>query len=75
MNYLYKCYRPYIAYSKRKYSYFSVKPKRQHAKYLHHLGRYLKVTMEKGTIYSPNMDKGLGVHVDDYFAGNWDKEY
>ena len=30
--------------------------------------------MDKGTIYFPNMDKGIEVHVDFDFAGNWDKE-
>ena len=30
--------------------------------------------MDKGTIYFPNMDKGLEVHVDTEFAGNWYKE-
>ena len=30
--------------------------------------------MDKGTKYFPNMDKGLGVNVDDYFVVNWDKE-
>ena len=27
-----------------------------------------------GIIYLPNMDKGLEIHVDDAFSGNWDKE-
>ena len=31
--------------------------------------------MYKGTIYFPNMDKGLEVHVDADFAGNWYKGY
>ena len=31
--------------------------------------------MYKGKIYYHNMDKGFEVHVDDNFAGNWDKEY
>ena len=39
-----------------------------------HLGRYFKGTADKGTIYLPNMDKGLEVHVDADFEGNWDKE-
>ena len=29
--------------------------------------------MDKGTIYFPNMDKVLELHVDADFAGNWDK--
>ena len=30
--------------------------------------------MDKGKIYSPDMDKGFAVHVYNYFSGNWDKE-
>ena len=31
--------------------------------------------MEKGKRYFSKMDKGLEVHVDADFSGNWDKEY
>ena len=30
--------------------------------------------MDKGTIYFPKTDKGIEVHVDADFAGNWYKE-
>ena len=30
--------------------------------------------MDKGKIYFPNIDKGLEVHVDADFSGNWYKE-
>ena len=30
--------------------------------------------MDKGTIYFPKMDKGLELHVDADFAGNWGTE-
>ena len=66
-NYLEKCCRPYIAYDTHQCDHFSVNQKRQHAKYLRHLGRYLKGTMYKRTIYSPKTDKGLEVHVDSDF--------
>ena len=74
LNYLEKCFRPDITYAKHQCDRLSVNPKRQHAKSLRHLGRQLKGTMDKGTIYFPNTDKGSEVHVDFDFAGNWDKE-
>ena len=70
-NYLDKYLRPDIAYITHQCARFSVNPKRQHVKALHHLGRYLKGTMHTGTIYFTNTDKGFEVHVDADFAGNW----
>ena len=39
------------------------------------MGRNLKVTIDMGKIYFPNMDKGLEVHVDADYVENWDKEH
>ena len=74
LNYLEKCFRTDIAYATHQYARFLVNPKRQHAKALRNLGRYLKGTMDKGIINFLKTNTGLEVHVDAGFAGNWDKE-
>ena len=74
LNYLEKCCRLDIAYATHQCACFSVNPERQHTIALHHLGRYLKGNMDKGTIYFPNMYKFIEVHVYVDFARNWDKE-
>ena len=65
---------PDIVYATHQCAHFLVNPKMQHAKSLRHLGGSLKGTMDKVTIYFPNTYKGLEIHVDTDFAGNWDKE-
>ena len=47
---------------------------RKHEKFLLRLESYLKVTIDKGTVYLPYTDKGLEVYVYECFAGNWYKE-
>ena len=38
------------------------------------VARYLKGTRDKGLVLSPQHDKGLEVHVDANFSGNWSQE-
>ena len=73
LNYLENFCRPDIAYATHQCACFSVNPKRQYTKPLHHLERYLTGTMNKGTIYCLKTDKGLEIHVDADFIENWDK--
>ena len=61
LNYLEKCCRPDISYATHQCARLTVNPKRQHAKSLLRLGVYLKVTMDKGTIYYPKKDKDIKV--------------
>ena len=71
LNYLEKCTRSDIAYATHQCARFSINPKKEHGAAVRHIGRYLKGTRTKGTIFKPNK-KGLEVYVDADFAGNWD---
>ena len=72
LNYLEKCTRSDIAYATHQCARFTANPKKEHGEAARWLGRYLKGTMDKGTILKPNMRKDLEVFVDADFSGNWD---
>ena len=72
LNYLEKATRPDIAYAVHQCARFSSDPKVEHGAAIKWIGRYLKGTATKGTIYQPDETKGLEVHVDADFVGNWD---
>ena len=72
LNYLEKGSRSDIAYITHQCARFSTCAKKEHAEAIRWLGRYLKGTRDKGTILKPDKSKGLEVHVDADFAGNWD---
>ena len=72
LNYLEKGTRSDIAYITHQCARFTESPKESHAKALRWLGRYLKGTRDKGLILKPGNGKGLQVHVDADFSGNWD---
>ena len=73
LNYLEKSTRMDISYAAHQCARFSSDPKREHGAAVRWLGRYLKKTATKGTIFKPDTTKGLEVHVDADFVGNWDK--
>ena len=50
------------------------KSKERARKGIRWLGKYLKGTRDKGTIFKPDPTRGLEVYVDADFAGNWDKD-
>lgn len=74
LGYLEKGSRSDIAYIVHQLARFSTCPKKEHGDAVRWLGRYLKGTRDMGTIYRPDKTRGLEVHVDADFAGNWDKE-
>ena len=49
-----------------------VDPKHSHIKAVRYLVCYLIGTRDKGYYINPNNFKGLNVHVDTGFSGNWD---
>jgi hypothetical protein len=73
LNYLERGSRSDIAYIVHQCARFTSCPKKVHAEAVKWLGRYLKGTRDKGTIFRPRVDKGLEVYVDADFAGNYDK--
>jgi hypothetical protein len=73
LNYLEKTSRPDISYAVHQCARFSGAPKKEHAKALKWLGRYLIATRDKGLIFNPK-DQSFDCHVDADFAGAWDKE-
>ena len=62
-----------IAFAVSQCSRFCADPKVEHGKAVTWIGRYLVATRDKGTIYTPR-DEGFHIHVDSYFAGNWDND-
>ncbi len=72
MNYLEKATRSDLAYIVHQCARFSSCPKEEHGNAVRWIGRYLKGTRDKGTIYRPDSSKGLELFVDADFAGNWD---
>jgi hypothetical protein len=74
LNYLEKGSRSDIAYITHQCARFSTCPKKEHAAAIRWLARYLKETRDKGTILRPQKGRGLEVHVDADFAGNWDPD-
>ena len=51
---------------------FTSDPKKEHSDAIKRIGRHLKGTRDKGLTMEPNEEKGLEVHVDADFSGNWD---
>ena len=72
LNYLEKCTRSDIAYAAHQCARFTDNPKKEHGEAIRWLGRYLKATIDKGTILRPNLSKDMEVYVDADFSGNWD---
>lgn len=72
LGYLEKGSRPEIAYITHQCARFTSDPKTEHGKAARWLGRYLHATKNKGTILNIDAKKGLEVHVDADYAGNWD---
>ena len=72
LNYLEKASRPDLSYSVHQCARFSAEPKLEHGTAIKWIGRYLKGTADRGTYMRPNKSKGLEVHVDADFVGNWD---
>ncbi len=52
----------------------SAQDSQEHGDAIRWLGRYLKGTKSKGTIFRPDPKRGLEVYVDADFAGNFDKD-
>lgn len=71
LNYLEKGSRSDIAYIVHQCARFVESPKKEHGDALRWLGRYLKATKDKGTIYTPVESKGLEVYVDASFSQDW----
>jgi hypothetical protein len=74
LNYLERGTRSDISYITHQCARFTVDPRKEHGDAIRWLGRYLKGTKSKGTIFRPDLNKGLEVYVDADFAGNFDKE-
>ena len=72
LNFLEKASRPDIAYAAHQCARFSTDPKTEHSAVVRWIGRYLHGTANKGMLFKPNHTKGLEVHVDSDFVGNWD---
>jgi hypothetical protein len=73
LNYLEKSTRPDISYAVHQCARFSASPKKEHAKALKWLGRYLIATKDKGLIFEPK-EQSFDCHVDASFSGEWDSE-
>ena len=74
LTYLEKATRSDIAYITHQCARFTTCPKTEHGAAVRWIARYLKGTRDKGTILKPDPNRGLEVHVDADFAGNWDPE-
>ena len=72
LNYLEKGSRPDLSYSVHQCARFSSQPKVEHSKAIRRIIQYLAGTSDRGTIFKPDTSRGLQVHVDADFAGNWD---
>ena len=71
IGYLEKGSRIDIAYINHQCARFCSNPEREHGAAIRWLCRYLKETSKEGLIIKPDKTKGLKVHVDAEFAGNW----
>ena len=74
IGYLEKGSRIDIAYINHQCARFCSDPKREHGAAIRWLCRYLKGTSKEGLIIKPDKTKGLEVHVDADFAGNWNPD-
>ena len=73
LNYLERGSRSDISYAVHQCARFCSDPKIEHGKAIRWLGRYLRLTRDKGTILRPEHNRDLEVYVDADFAGNFDK--
>ena len=73
IGYLQICTRPDIAYSAHQCARYGTAPRKIHGDALRNIGKYLLGTRKGGMLYKPDRKRGLEVHVDADFAGNWDK--
>ena len=62
-----------ISYITHQCARFSAQPRKEHNAAVRWIARYLKGTRTRGLILKPDHRKGLEVHVDADFAGNWDR--
>ena len=74
LNYLEKSTRPDIAYAVHQCARFSADPRESHGKAVKHIGRYLRGTIDKGLMLTPDTSKGFDVYSDSDFAGNFHKD-
>ena len=72
LNYLERGTRSDISYATHQCARFSNDPKPDHESAVRWLVRYLIGTKDKGYIINHKSNKGLEVHVDADFSGNWD---
>jgi hypothetical protein len=72
LNFLAQSTRGDISYAVHQCARFSSNPREEHGKAVKWLGRYLLDTKDRGFIMRPDPTKGLEVHCDADFAGNWD---
>ena len=74
LNFLEKASRPDLAYAAHQCARYSSDPRVEHAQAVKWIGRYLHGTADKGMIVTPDRSKGLEVHVDADFVGNWNPQ-
>ena len=72
LNYLERGSRSDISYATHQCARFSSNPKPDHESAVRWLIRYLIGTKDKGYFIDPKSEKGLEVHVDADFCGNWE---
>jgi len=72
LNYLERGSRSDISYATHQCARFCSDPKRPHVEAVRWLVRYLIGTRDKGYYIDPDSTRGLEVHVDADFSGNWD---
>ena len=73
LNYIANCTRPDISFATHQCARFSNNPKRSHETAIKRIGRYLKLTRDKGIILKVNRNLGLECYVDADFAGGWNR--
>ena len=74
LNYLEKATRPDISFATHQCARYVADPKKNHARAVRWMGRYLLHTRKKGIKFKADITRGLEVFVDASFAGNWDKQ-
>ena len=72
LNFLASSTRADIAYSTHQIARFVSAPKAEHGKAVEWLASYLLGTKKQGYFIRPDDSKGVEIHVDADFAGNWD---
>ena len=72
LNYLEKGSRPDLSYAVHQCARFSADPRTEHSQAIRRIVRYLAGNSDRGTFFKPDTTRGLEVHVDADFAGNWD---